>query len=352
MQTIGITMRSIALLFSLLFFLPGLNAQTEQLIVKSSNKGPYVNHKVAPKENFYSIGRLFNVHPKHIASFNALDMSKGLSLGQNIKIPLSDTNYSHKTDKGTPIFYVTGNSETVYNVSTNNNVLMEKLRKWNQLTNDRLQGGTKLIVGYLVSNETLAPAVNNAQTTSTTEQIKKTNVDSATKEASKNPTVVKSDVKKTDKKNDASVKPALKPKTEVANKQDEKKDETVKTDKDASHEPGDSNTTAVSDGFFRSSFEQQIKQQPISKEQTVTSGVFKTSSGWSDAKYYLLMNGTQPGTIVRITNPSNNKIIYAKLLGEMTDLKQNQGLNIRISNAAAAALDVSETDKFIVKLNY
>lgn len=229
---------------------------------------------------------------------------------------------------------------------------MEKLRKWNQLTNDRLQGGTKLIVGYLVSNETLAPAVNNAQTTSTTEQIKKTNVDSATKEASKNPTVVKSDVKKTDKKNDASVKPALKPKTEVANKQDEKKDETVKTDKDASHEPGDSNTTAVSDGFFRSSFEQQIKQQPISKEQTVTSGVFKTSSGWSDAKYYLLMNGTQPGTIVRITNPSNNKIIYAKLLGEMTDLKQNQGLNIRISNAAAAALDVSETDKFIVKLNY
>jgi len=54
---------------------------------------------------------------------------------------------------------------------------------------------------------------------------------------------------------------------------------------------------------------------------------------------------------VRITNPLNNKTIYAKLLGEMSD-KQSQGLNIRISNAAANALDIPETDKFTVKLNY
>jgi hypothetical protein len=64
------------------------------------------------------------------------------------------------------------------------------------------------------------------------------------------------------------------------------------------------------------------------------------------------MDGAEPGMIIKITNPTNNKAIYAKLLGEMTELKQNQGLNIRISNAAAAALEISETDKFIVKLNY
>ena len=64
------------------------------------------------------------------------------------------------------------------------------------------------------------------------------------------------------------------------------------------------------------------------------------------------MDGIEPGTIVKITNPSNNRIIYAKLLGDMNGLKENQGLNIRISNAAASALDIAETDKFIVKLNY
>jgi hypothetical protein len=59
-----------------------------------------------------------------------------------------------------------------------------------------------------------------------------------------------------------------------------------------------------------------------------------------------------PGTIVKIINPGNNKILYAKVLYNMESIRQNQGLDIRISDAAAAALAISETDKFIVKVNY
>ena len=36
----------------------------------------------------------------------------------------------------------------------------------------------------------------------------------------------------------------------------------------------------------------------------------------------------------------------------MNGIRQNQGLNIRISNAASTALGVSDAEKFIVKLNY
>ena len=64
------------------------------------------------------------------------------------------------------------------------------------------------------------------------------------------------------------------------------------------------------------------------------------------------MDNVEPGTIVRITNPDNNKAIFAKVLGEMSGLRQNQGLEVRISNAAASALNVSDTDKFIVKVSY
>jgi hypothetical protein len=39
-------------------------------------------------------------------------------------------------------------------------------------------------------------------------------------------------------------------------------------------------------------------------------------------------------------------------LGEMSGIKQNEGLNLRLSSAAASALQVTETDKFIVKVNY
>jgi hypothetical protein len=105
-------------------------------------------------------------------------------------------------------------------------------------------------------------------------------------------------------------------------------------------------------GYFKTHFEQQVKQSPVSKDATVTSGIFKTTNGWQDAKYYLLIDAVQPGTIIKVVNPTNNKIIYAKVLGEMSGIRQNEGLNIRISNAAASVLQITEQDKFIVKVNY
>ena len=64
------------------------------------------------------------------------------------------------------------------------------------------------------------------------------------------------------------------------------------------------------------------------------------------------MDKVEPGMIVKITNPSNTKIIYAKVLYSMEGVRQNQGLDIRISNAAADALGITDTEKFIVKVNY
>jgi len=105
-------------------------------------------------------------------------------------------------------------------------------------------------------------------------------------------------------------------------------------------------------GYFKNNFFQQVKTAPLTKDQTVTSSIFKTQSGWQDGKYYLLINGVEPGTIVKITNPSNSKTVYAKVLYSMEKIRENQGVDIRISDAAASSLAVSETDKFILKVNY
>ena len=107
-----------------------------------------------------------------------------------------------------------------------------------------------------------------------------------------------------------------------------------------------------SGGYFKSQFDLQIKSQPAKADQPASAGIFKTSSGWQDAKYYALMDNVEPGTIIKVVNPTNNKAIFAKVLGEMSGIRQNQGYDVRISNAAASALDVSDTDKFIVRVNY
>ena len=56
-------------------------AQSSALIVQRDANGLFLYHVVAPKENFYSIGRLFNISPKVIAPFNGLQLAGGLSIG-------------------------------------------------------------------------------------------------------------------------------------------------------------------------------------------------------------------------------------------------------------------------------
>jgi hypothetical protein len=113
--------------------------------------------------------------------------------------------------------------------------------------------------------------------------------------------------------------------------------------------------TAVTDGsggFFRTHYEQQVKSHSSRIDETASAGIFKTASGWQDAKYYVLIDKVEPGTIIRIINPTNNKSVYAKVLGEMSGIRQNQGYDLRMSNAAASALEVTDTDKFIVRVIY
>jgi hypothetical protein len=78
--------------------------------------------------------------------------------------------------------------------------------------------------------------------------------------------------------------------------------------------------------------------------------IFKTASGWSDRKYYVLMNEAPSGSVVKIS-ASNGNIVYAKVLWKLDDMKENKGLQFRISEAAAAALNV-QGDKFPLTIQY
>jgi len=181
-------------------------------------------------------------------------------------------------------------------------------------------------------------------------------------EAEKNAALVKEEdkavVKEEPKEQPAATKPETKPeiKTEAvttAQKDppvEKKKEETPKVVPAVVKE--EVRTSASDYGYFKTSFDQQVKARPISRDATVTSGIFKTVFGVMEAKYYMLMDGVLPGTIIRITNPDNNKAVYVKVLGGMSGIRQNQGYDIRISNAAASALQVTEDEKFIVRVNY
>lgn len=149
-------MKSKWLLNLLLVF--GLNtafAQNNALQVQGTTPNLFLSHTVKPKENWYSIGRLYNSNPKELAPYNGMVFEKPLSVGQVLKIPLIANNFSQNGSKGAdevllPVYHTVLEKEWMYRISVNyNKVPIPSLEKWNNITKEQVRAGLNLIVGYL-----------------------------------------------------------------------------------------------------------------------------------------------------------------------------------------------------------
>ena len=316
------------LILPLLCCLFSLSSTAQKELILRKNEGNfYLEHKVVPKESFYSIGRLYNVTPRQLAQFNKLDLDRGLNVDQRIRIPLTDTNFTMTGNSGAPVYYRAGLNTTLTRISdAYRNVAVERLRYWNRRTAEEVAEGEKLIIGFLLNSGIPSVTLNHPPVTPVEEEV-----------VTEKPETV-------EKTPDEPVV--------AVNNQDPAPEKTANNTDAVSTEEKKAEPAEEGAGFFRQDFELQVASRPAKKNKTVTAGIFKTTSGWENEKYYLLMDEIEPGTIVRLINPTNETVVYAKVLGEMTDIRQNEDLDIRISNAAASKLGISETDKFILRVNY
>lgn len=313
------------LFFIVLLFPVLASAQNKSLMVEGISPNLFVSHKVAPKENYYSIGRIYNISPREIAPFNKLELESGLSLGQNLKIPLSASNFfqsgiAESDEIFVPVFYTLKDKEGLFRVALNHNDLsLETLKKWNNIKGDAVSKGTKLIVGYLKVKKELSELAKygSLSSISNTAEIKTETkpvvVEKTVVATVATPTPI---VKAVEKE-----KPAVVPVVKA-----EVKPVVVGTKNDVG-------------GFFKSLFEAQNKNAELISEEGVA-GIFKSTSGWEDGKFYCLHNTATVGTIIKITNPVNGKFVFAKVLDLMPEMVQNNDLIIRLSNAAGAILGI------------
>ncbi len=327
--------------FFLLLILPFFtSAQDKTLLVEGVSPNLFITHKVAPKENYYSIGRIYNISPRDIAPFNNLQLESGLSLGQNIRIPLNNSNFfqagnADADETFVPVYYAVKGKEGLYRVALNHNdVPLETLKQWNNIKADAVKNGTKLIVGYLKVKTELSTLAKKGIGTS----IEAKGI------------TVKTDEKKIDQPEIVTI-PVEKKETVKINTKAEKKEAAKAAKQTVTPETKRTGSVKTADGIsFKSLYEAQAKNLTIS-EALGTAGVFKSTSGWSDKKYYCLHNSAVQGTIIKVTNPANGKAVFAKVLDIMPDIKQNEGLVISISNAAAQELGVKEGN-FNCSINY
>lgn len=341
------------------FFIQFAHAQTpsNELTVYGQTGKLYLEHTVVAKENWYSVGRLYNVSPKELAPFNHLALTQPLAIGQVLQIPLTAINFSQdekKTPAETliPVYHTTQEKEWMYRISVNHNrVPIPTLEKWNNMKKDAVRPGMHLIVGYLKVRTALsalattpaatpasAAAISPAESKNSTEN-KAAEARAAETKLAENkqvlPPPTTTDIAKpiSTKTPDSPIAKSISTHT------------TPETTRTVTQSPSAPTPPHFDGGVFRTEFLDN------GKSVTGAAGIFKSTSGWQDGKYYALMNNVAIGSIVKVTETAGGKRVFVKVLGQLPDMKESAGLTIRISNAAAAEMGQT-ADRFNVQVSY
>ena len=348
-----------------LFFIQFADAQTpsNELTVYGQTGKLYLEHTVVAKENWYSVGRLYNVSPKELAPFNHLALTHPLAIGQVLEIPLTAINFAQdgkKTPAETliPVYHVTQEKEWMYRISVNHNkVPIPTLEKWNNMNKDAVRPGMHLIVGYLrVKTALSALATAAAEAPSTAAATPAESKAAENKAAETRAAEAKATETKVTETNAAETNPPLTSSTNPVKPVSARSTDSPIAKPVASHPmPESAGTVTPSSsipppphfdgGVFKSEFLDN------GKVVTGAAGIFKSTSGWQDGKYYALMNNVAIGSIVKVTETAGGKSVFVKVLGQLPDMKESAGLTIRISNAAAAEMGQS-ADRFNVQVSY
>ena len=333
-----IKLRSVVICF--LFLVTQSVVAQSGLNIQGISPDLHVSHTVSAKDTWYSVGRLYNISSKEVAAYNGTTIDKPLSVGQPIKIPLTTANFSQNGSKGAdevfvPLYHTVQPKEWMYRISVNHNkVPIETLEKWNNISRDNATAGTRLIVGHLKVKQGQSALANGAVSDRAAAVPKETPTPQK-EEAAKKPEPVKETPARTES---VIFKEEPVKKSEPVGVNDQPKKEEMAESKNTSN-------VNFKGGYFKTQYD------AVGKSASGVSGIFKSTSGWNDGKYYALMNNVPVGTIVRVNFPSTNKIIYAKVLGTLPDMKESAGLTIRISDAAATELGAGNT-KFTVDVKY
>ena len=332
--------------FLLLFFLFFISAKTNA-------QSAYSMHTIASGETLSVLAKAYHTTVGDIMRMNGMNAKSQLNTGDKIKIPAGGTVVAQKPAQPTSAPVVTADAtakthvvekgETLYRLSKMYNIPVAKLIALNHLSKPTTHVGQTLIVSEGTAPK-ISPAVKEkaepvqADTKAQPQQNSTTLSANAPTE-----TPLKSNTTETPvQQNNTPAPTVATPKTTVAPAINNSANTTTNTNYSVS------TVAAPKEGFFTTQYGKEGSQK---KEQNKTGAAmtFKSASGWADKKYYILMNDVPTGSIVKIQNGKNE--LYAKVLWNLGDMKQNDGLSFRISTAAAAALGITD-EKFDLKVSY
>ena len=315
----------------------------------------YVSHTLQSGETLSTLAKQYNTNVGDIMRMNGMHADTKLVYGSIIKIQSLKTTKKEiateppvqKQTTALPLNgtkHIVAKGETLFSISKKYNVSMEQLKTWNKLNSNSVMVGTALVVGNDVAKSSIPTTTEPKQKVETPQQtVAGTNTIPA-------PAPAETKALQPVANNNATTSSAVQVESNAIQQNSMNNNAVVADQQNAMVAAQDNTETSLSttnvNGFFADMYQKNRKQKNISG----MSKTFKTASGWHDNKYYVLTNDVDPGTIVKLTADNGNSI-YAKVLWNMGDLKENSGLTFRVSDATAAALK-ENTDQFNLTLTY
>ncbi len=285
------------------------------------------SYTVQVGDGWFSIARKFDLSLAELRLANK-NTDEKLKVGQTLVIPAPlKNNDPHKsivpsTEKKTVSqskktekvkIHTVSKSETLYSISKKYNVDVNDLKAWNKLKTNYISLGRKLIIHENGAVE----KVKEVDRSSTTEVVPVR----VTKAPEKVVEVVKPIV---EKMSEPEVERPARNEKAISRNEDEHKTES---------------TRPVIFANGRKEVNEMGVAAWIEDEEI------------NPNKYYALHRTAPVGTIIKVTNKMNSRVVYVKVVGKLPSTGDNDGILIKISKAGAEKLGVLD-ERFQAELVY
>ncbi|MFD3003523.1 LysM peptidoglycan-binding domain-containing protein [Pontibacter toksunensis] len=288
--------------------------------VERKNGKLFVQHKVDPKETLYALSRKYSVPVSQIVEANPT-VETTIKIGEVVLIPRKSfpSNAVASAAKATPAapaassrtytvneggnkIHTVEPRQTLYSISKMHGVGVEDIKRWNNLPDNSISVGSKLIVGKGAAQATKQP-VYMPEADDEMVQAKST--------------------------------------------------ETVTTPVTTTASSGISAPAPVTTAATAPAVaEEDAEESASGVKKIVESGMAEMIDPKADTNKYLALHKTAPvGTIMQVKNAMNGQVVYVRVIGKLPETGANDKVVVRISKKAYQKLGALDS-RFRVDVSY
>ncbi len=325
----------------------------DSLGVTQKGSDEYIIHQVDAGETLFALSRKYGVNIQQIRDANDASLSN-LSVGQKVLIPLIKVN-SNST------VHIVKSSETLFSISRNYNVKVDELKAWNNLTDNSISIGQKLIVKnentkaespqpsmtretanrktHIVKESQTLYSISRMYDVST-DQLKTWNNLNSNNLTIGQELIVSAESKTTPPvESHSSMLPPSEKRPENS-RTETQKEATRVAEVPKTEIPAPSETNA------------ELNKIQAPAEKVTERGIAEVIEDSEDTKKYLALHRSAPvGTIMQVRNEMNDQTVFVRVVGPIPPTGDNGKLLLKISKKAYDRLGAVDS-RFPVEVSY